>query len=342
MKIISGAVGALALTVCAATASTLHASPAARLPLSPNSAGSVTLQTLDVPIKQFPAATSTYLTGIRNYLISGLYTKKNGATVAVTYDRRSGIWSPLQYPGAASTAAYGPGVVSSSAFRAVGSYKLQGASNDHGFLYDSATNTYVTMDVPGGFCGSIPCNYTIAHSIYGKKNYMFVGNCDAVTGKGSEDWNKYPATGHAFVYDSQSAAFTEIDMPNALSTTAYGIWMDGTTVAIAGGFTDASGTHGYVRNYGTSQTLVYNYPDAAFTHFEGITGAGGAGNYNVIGDYGSARNKSAGGFFLPIRNWTAGTPTVIGKLSANSVYKNTVVGVYFGTGLVNGYVAQIP
>ena len=39
---------------------------------------------------------------------------------------------------------------------------------------------------------------------------------------------------------------------------------------------------------------------------------------------------------------TPGTPTVIGKLSANSVYKNVVIGVYFGTGQVNGFIASIP
>jgi hypothetical protein len=48
------------------------------------------------------------------------------------------------------------------------------------------------------------------------------------------------------------------------------------------------------------------------------------------------------GFFLPVRNWKAGTPVIIGALSANSVYAQTVIGVYKGAGQTNGYIAQIP
>ena len=98
--------------------------------------------------------------------------------------------------------------------------------------------------------------------------------------------------------------------------------MDGNAVAIAGGYTDKKGTHAYVRNLAGTKMLVYDWPKSILTHFEGITGAGGAGNYNVIGDYFDLKNKTLEyGFFLPIRNWTAGTATVIGPVSANSVYE---------------------
>jgi len=89
--------------------------------------------------------------------------------------------------------------------------------------------------------------------------------------------------------------------------------------------------------------LVYTWPKSILTHFEGITGAGGPGNYNVIGDYFDIKNKTLEyGFFLPIRNWTAGTATVIGAVSANSVYQRTAIGVYVGAGLTNGYITTIP
>ncbi len=37
-----------------------------------------------------------------------------------------------------------------------------------------------------------------------------------------------------------------------------------------------------------------------------------------------------------------GTATVIGPVSANSVYGRSVIGVYVGAGLTNGYITKIP
>jgi len=96
--------------------------------------------------------------------------------------------------------------------------------------------------------------------------------------------------------------------------------MDGNAVAIAGGYTDKKGTHAYVRNLAGSKMLVYDWPKSILTHFEGITGAGGAGNYNVIGDYFDLKNKTSSmasscrfvtGRWYRHRHW---------PVSANSVY----------------------
>jgi subtilase-type serine protease len=153
----------------------------------------------------------------------------------------------------------------------------------------------------------------------------------------------YPVSGHAFIYDSAGAKFATLEFPGSVSSTAYGIWINGNTVAIAGGYTDKKGTHAYVRNLAGTKMLVYTWPKSILTHFEGITGAGGAGNYNVVGDYFDIKNQTLEyGFFLPIRNWAAGTATVIGPVSANSVYKRKAIGVYVGAGLTNGYVTTIP
>jgi subtilase-type serine protease len=330
---------ALALAACSAPAPSGMNPDVVRGGLLPAaSASGPVLQTLDVPISQFPTVTSTELTGIRGNLITALYTVTSGATGAAIYNRTTGLWTGLQFPGARSTATYGPDVTSTS-FRAVGSYIVGGTHINHGFLYDGSTNAYTTMDAPASFCGSKPCNETILHSIYGNANFKLVGNADAVAGKPAPG---YPASGHAILYDSKTKKFTKIDVPNAAATTAYGIWIGGSTVAVAGGFTDSKGVHAYVRNLAGKQQVVYNYPNAAITHFEGITGAGSAGNYNVIGDYVSVKNKAIGGFFLPIRNWKAGAPVAIGKVSANSVYQQTVIGVYAAAGHVNGYITTIP
>ena len=110
-----------------------------------------------------------------------------------------------------------------------------------------------------------------------------------------------------------------------MSTTAYGIWSDPDEVAVAGGFTDKHGTHGYVRGLTSGQMLQYDYRHAVITHFEGITGAGGAGDYNIAGDFAEVAGGKESGFFLPIRHWQAGKPVLLG--SANSIYKRTVVGI---------------
>ncbi len=304
---------------------------------------SVILQTLDVPLSQFPMATGTLLTGIRGRFITGFTTNINGSNLGVVYDRNTGIWTPIKYPNSAKTSVYGP-AITQTGYRVVGSYEKKGQTNADGFVYDSTTNTYATIDAPPSLCAPKSCNYTIVHSNYGNATYKAVGNYDAVsTSGGVAADTTYPISGHAFIYDSATKKFATLQFPGTISSTAYGIWMNGNVVAIAGGFTDKTGTHAYVRNLAGTKMLTYTWPKSILTHFEGITGAGGPGNYNVIGDYFDLKNKTLEyGFFLPIRNWKAGTPTTIGPVSANSVYQRTVIGVYMGAGLANGYITAIP
>ncbi len=301
------------------------------------------LQTLDVPLSEFPKAVGTLLTGIRGNLITGFIDRKNGSNLGVVYDRKTGTWTRIRYPGSDKTSVYGP-AITQTGYRVVGSYQKQGQTNADGFVYDSTTKKYLTLDAPPKLCAPKSCNYTIVHSNYGDTNYKAVGNYNAVKSDSSlTDSAKYPASGHAFIYDSATAKFATLKFAGAVSSTAYGIWIDGKSVAIAGGYTDKKGTHAYVRNLAGTKMLVYDWPKSILTHFEGITGAGGPGNYNVIGDYFDLKNKTLEyGFFLPIRNWTAGTATVIGPVSANSVYNRVVIGVYVGAGLMNGYITRIP
>jgi len=304
--------------------------------------GAPVLQTLDVPLWQFPKAVGTLLTGIRGDLITGFIDNKDGSNLGVIYDRRTGVWTPIKYPRSAKTSVYGP-AVTQTGYRVVGSYEKKGQTNADGFVYDSTTKKYLTLDAPPNLCAPKSCNYTIVHSNYGNTTYKAVGNYDAVTsGSILSPSETYPASGHAFIYDSATAKFATLKFSGSVSSTAYGIWMDGNTVAVAGGYTDKKGTHAYVRNLAGTKMLVYDWPKSILTHFEGITGAGGPGNYNVIGDYFDLKNKTLEyGFFLPIRNWTAGTATVIGPVSANSLYRRTVIGVYVGAGLTNGYITRI-
>jgi len=133
-------------------------------------------------------------------------------------------------------------------------------------------------------------------------------------------------------------------VPGALSTTAYGIWIDGATTAVAGGYTDAKGTHAYVRSLDGKHTMTFDIKGALVTHFEGITGWGGAGSYYVCGDYSDLKNGSVVyGFWLEIGNWKVlAPPVVIGKVSANSVLSHTVIGVYSDGGKESGYTVNVP
>src|SRR5580698_5935399 len=47
--------------------------------------GPPVLQTLDVPLSQFPKAVGTALTGIRSNLITGFMVNKNGSNLGVVY-----------------------------------------------------------------------------------------------------------------------------------------------------------------------------------------------------------------------------------------------------------------
>jgi hypothetical protein len=333
VRVAIGVIG-LTLSLCAcasplATPATQHAFAGSVL-----RAGSFGVTPFNAPSSVFPGETSTEPTGIRPLLITATVTLSNGTTQGGLYIRERKTWTPIVYPGAESTAAYGPESIAGG-YRVVGSYKNPGQKAGNGFVYDSVANTYATLDVPARACAPITCTgSTIPHSVLGDRQYLVVGNYD--------DSAQSPAAGHAFLYDSASQQFRTIDVNGAVSTTAYGIWVDGKHVAVAGGYTDKAGRHAYVRDVATGKLLAYDYPGAAVTHFEGITGAGGPGNYSLAGDYTKPRSKAVYGFFLNVRNWIAWPPIVIGKLSANSVSVRDVVGVYNPGGGVSGFITTLP
>jgi hypothetical protein len=303
---------------------------------------------LNAPASQFPSAVSTAPTGIRGILLTATVALQGGATAGAIYRTDTKAWQQVLFPGAASTAVYGPDLYS-TAYRLVGSYKQAGAKNDHGFVYDAVTKKYTTIDAPAALCAPKQCNTTIAHSVYGGADKVaIVGNTDAVSAAAaSEHGDPFAALGHAFLFDGKE--YRNIDVAGAASTTAYGVWGHERSTVVAGGYGDAKGVHAYVRELDSRKNvLVYDYPGSKLTHFEGITGlyasgrTGAPGNYNVVGDYTDAKDGAVYGFFLQISGWKAGKPLVIGKLSANSVSDRTVVGVYNDAGSESGYTIGIP
>lgn len=307
-------------------------------PAAPAPSPTIAFAPLAIPVPQFSPGI-TLPTGIVANLITATNVQTNGATVGAL--ENSGLWTAIAYPLATSTAAYGP-AVTTNGYRVVGSFKMPGAAYqfDNAFYYDSASNAFATIDPPLSYCAPSLCNEAIAHSSFGTTLFVIVGNCDAVSAAPTP--LAYSLTANAFLYTPATNTYALINMPNSISTTAYGVWIDSDTV-VAGGFTDAKGTHGYVRGLTSNTILTYDYPGAGITHFEGITGAGGNGNYNLAGNYSSATpGATVYGFFLPVRNWQFQTPIVLGAVSANSVYQNTVIGVMPAGTSSTGYIATIP
>ena len=331
-----------ALSLCLAACSTGQATPpVAKTAAHANDAVSHSLGVtpFNAPTSVFPGATTTEPTGIRPDFISATVTLQDGATVGGVYNRKSQTWVQIDYPDAASTAAYGPQAIPGG-YRVVGSFKDSLQMGDTAFVYDSVKDEYLPINTPAHLCAPKKCNYTIAHSIFGHPNYLVVGNYDAVYSAAQPA--AAPAAGHAFLYKSAGRTFTTIDVAGALSTTAYGIWVYGQHVVVAGGDTDNTGRHAYVRDLSTQRLVSYDYPKAALTHFEGIAGAGGYGNYNLVGDYTKPASKAVYGFFIQMRNWKFQNPVVIGKLTANSVSGRDVIGVYNPGSGISGFITTIP
>jgi len=299
---------------------------------------------------QFDSSTITTVTGIRANNMTGNYSIANsgGSTGGLLFNLSTGAYSPFptatangsNYPGANSSTPYGPNFGSATGIlRVVGSYKTASSPNDLGYLYDGAPTSgqqLTTLMSPGWI-------NTIAHSNFGNQ---VVGNYDTSL-----------ATGNAFIYDIPSGTYTTNNRPVgggfAASTTAYGIYGG----RIAGGTTDPGPggvLHGYIYNQSTGVFTLYDAPGAtAVTHFEGITSGGRANTYNLVADsvdlsgtqHAWAVHVDANG----VATWTEvavpvpGSPGTTYITSANSVYGNTVIGVYVGPGgVVTAYLTNIP
>jgi hypothetical protein len=292
-------------------------------------------------------AYSTFLTGIRGNNLVGMYVDTNEQDHGLLYDLQQQTWTGIDFPGAASTVPYGPSFGSyATGLDIVGSYKLPSAQTDQGFLFDTSQplgSQWTTLDYPGA-------TNTIPHSTF---NGLVVGNWDVLP-VANPDYQTIPLAGNAFIYHIATQSFTTNDAPNALSTTAYGIYDD----LIAGGYADSPAVngvqpeHGYIYDMTTQMWHTYDHPGAIITHFDGITGGGTPGAYTLIGDWLGVSDPAGSPVhpfvlevhdFVPV-NWIDFAISGSNTASGNSVYGNTAVGVYTtnpSTG-TNGYVATIP
>lgn len=238
--------------------------------------------------------------------------------------------------------------------RAVGSYKYIGGGNgNHGLMYVGNTSgtsgTWTTLDVPGNILGgSATIINTIAHSTMG--NFV-VGNYDIQLNEG-----------RAFIYNIETETFMNFAPVNALSVTAYGIWDNGDdTYTIAGGYSDLNrlgADAGYLALYDATsgdfldvRTFQYNNePLSAFiSHFDGIVGT--ENGYHLTGDQVNLTSGEQFGFFASVgivdgkfteASWESIIYPGSTVTSGNTVYGNTVLGVYDSPTGSSSYLATVP
>jgi len=284
----------------------------------------------------------TFLTGIRGDNIVGMYMNADQRQYGFIYHPSTQQFVALDYPGAYNTTPYGPSFGANGSLRAVGSYTLPNEKSDHGFFYDGSqpkSRQFVTIDYASA-------TNTIPHSTY--RNFI-AGNWNKLK-RGSQDYKNYPASGHGFIYNLKTQTYQAFDVPNAKSTTCYGI-IDG---VIAGGYTMPRGTHvvhAYVYDRSTGVLYTYDHAGAVLTHFDGVAIAGRRGDYSLTGDW-IGLDGTLHAFYIAMKNWQYQRPVKIAyaneTTSANSVYTQggvtQVIGVYNTGGGVagtNGYIATI-
>jgi outer membrane autotransporter protein len=291
--------------------------------------------------------TGTFLTGIRGDNIVGNYVIPGTTdTGGLLYRRSSGTWTPFpvatssgtNFPGSISSSPYGPSFGSEGGIlRAVGVYKTSASSPyDLSYLYDGAAapqERLVTLSYPSSPGASTLT--TFAHSTFGNQ---VVGSYDTQL-----------QTGNAFIYNVKTGAYTTNNAPGAVSTTAYGVWAS----KITGGYAQLGPgggpgfERGYVYDESTGAWTSYNHPGALVTHFEGITGAGRAGEYNLVADWlDLAGNPRASVLHLDAaghETWIDIAVPGANVTSANSIYEDKTIGVYTdANGVIHGYLVTIP
>lgn len=329
----------------------------------------ISYQTLNYPGN----ASGTFFTGFRGDTLTGNYTIPNSAnTGGILYSRSKGTWlnfpqnlPPVNLDGATTNTSYSANWgLYGNTLNAVGTYKKASYSSiyDLSYLYDATASSgseITYLQVPANLKGdgdTSPTLFTFVHSVSG--NFL-VGNYDTNL-----------ATGNSFIYNIRNitssasvpaGTYQAINIPNSSSTTTYGIYGH----YISGGYAKVGDisdprsiglNHGFIAKINPDGTVAtsteLNHPRALFTHFEGITGGGKAGRFNLVADYIDETgvhasyahviwdgvndmthiNNSVEWFDYDI---PGGTLT-----SANSGYQDMVVGIY-QTEQTNAYLATI-
>ena len=317
----------------------------------------------------YPMATSqsqTLLTGIRGVgpelIISGFFQSTSSANpqsfIYKGNKHGKGEWFNLSYPSSAGvtvtgTSLYGPNYDNKkNRIQVVGNYAtVEAGMSALGCLYEGTFNGIGLWTTLLPTSSSQVLN-TIAHSTNGG---LVVGNYDTVL-----------VQGKAFIYDIHTQQYFDITNPNAVSITAYGIWHNGKDkYTICGGLTTTTATNvAYVVDWNNKTHTFHNWRTYNFnndpkksliTHFDGITEGSVKGTYNLTGDHVGVSSSNSLGFFATVHRkgkhgrfskkayWEPISYPHKQTTSGNSVYENTVIGVYTPKEgvYINGYISYL-
>jgi hypothetical protein len=230
--------------------------------------------------------------------------------------------------------------------RAVGSYQYSGSTAyNHGMLYEgppAGGGCWAQIDVPSSAVGGAAVWNTIPHSTMGD---LIVGDYDL---------QDQPLSANAFVYDVARNRWTIFDLEGCSLTTAYGIWQEApgsSRYTMVGGTRDGHGLdRGFVVAYDSARDAfsnlrlysAMNHP-GLLTHFEGITatptGFHLAGMTATCALLAAIEVNEDGSFSDAV--WTAYTYPDSALTTGNTVYEDTLMGVFAVSGVkgVQSYAA---
>ena len=104
--------------------------------------------------------------------------------------------------------------------------------------------------------------------------------------------------------------------------------------------------HGYIYDMRTGRWTTHDHPDAVFTHFEGITGAGRGGAYNLVADWiGDDGKLQAAVLHIDAEGRETWVPIAFpgaDVTTANSIHQDRVIGVYTDAAGTHGFEVTIP
>jgi hypothetical protein len=264
----------------------------------------------------------------------------------LTNEGQDGTWHTLNFTSTEfddvnSTSCYGPNNGTNGNIQIVGAYlRASTGKKNHGFYYEGNVDGAGTWKTVLPNDGNV--NNVFVHSTMGG---LAVGNYDF-----GDDIN-----GCAFIYDIASDTCTNFMLPDALTTTLYGIWHNGgNSYTFAGGYSKAEAgeiSQAFLVDYDGKTKQISNLKSFSYnnetllsivTHFEGITESNENG-YNMPADWINIHgHPKEGASFVSVKRNPDGTfgeatwtdIAYPGDMitSANTVYKNNILGICVPSG----------
>lgn len=301
--------------------------------------------------------------------IAGSLLSQNGIVEGLIYEGtlkgngNEGKWNIVNFPSTEAaivinTSCYGPNNGPNGTIQIVGSYKIsvstsKAPSGNLGFYYEGpidGSGTWLQIAPNGG-----NTNNVFVHSVMGG---IAVGNYDV-----KDDKN-----GYAFLYDIANKDYTAFKLPDSSTNTLYGIWHNGgDTYTLAGGYSSAKLgklSQAFLVDYNSKTKKISNLKSFSYknetvlsiiTHFEGITVSKDNG-YNMPSDWITANGEGSGASFVSVSrnadgsfgeaNWVDIDFPNSSATSANTVYRNNLLGVYVvkndsNTKTISSFVAKV-